>query len=130
MTYKYILELRFRNSSNSKNSKIMKLEELALCTREEFEKELNKLCPNPTDDMNPGEYDAAFNERVRIRESIKRARIEALLDGKLTVDQIADQECDEDEDLRGFFEKVLKKQKEGKDRREIVEETVNILELL
>ena len=104
----------------------MKLEELALCTREEFEKELNKLCPNPTDDMNPGEYDAAFNERVRIRESIKRARIEALLDGKLTVDQIADQE----EDLRGFFEKVLGKLKEGKDRREIVEETVNILELL
>ena len=130
MTYKYILELRFRNISNSKNSKIMKLEELALCTREEFEKELNKLCPNPTDDMNPGEYDAAFNERVRIRESIKRARIEALLDGKLTVDQIADQECDEDEDLRGFFEKVLGKLKEGKDRREIVEETVNILELL
>ena len=108
----------------------MTLEELALCTREEFEKELNKLCPNPTDDMNPGEYDAAFNERVRIRESIKRARIEALLDGKLTVDQIADQERDEDEDLRGFFEKVLKKQKEGKNRREIVEETVNILELI
>ena len=108
----------------------MNLEELALCTREEFEKELNKLCPNPTDDMNPGEYDAAFNERVRIRESIKRARIEALLDGKLTVDQIADQERDGDEDLRGFFEKVLKKQKEGKNRREIVEETVNILELL
>ena len=108
----------------------MTLEELALCTREEFEKELNKLCPNPTDDMNPGEYDAAFNERVRIRESIKRARIEALLDGKLTIDQIADQECDEDEDLRGFFEKVLGKLKEGKDRREIVEETVNILELL
>ena len=108
----------------------MKLEELALCTREEFEKELNKLCPNPTDDMNPGEYDAAFAERVRIRESIKRLRIEALLDGKLTVDQIADQECDEDEDLRGFFEKVLEKLKEGKDRSEIIEETVNILELL
>ena len=127
---KCILEHRFRNSSKPKNKKIMNLEELALCTREEFEKELNKLCPNPTDDMNPGEYDAAFNERVRIRESIKRARIEALLDGKLTVDQIADQECDEDEDLRGFFEKVLGKLKEGKDRREIVEETVNILELL
>ena len=108
----------------------MTLEELALCTREEFEKELNKLCPNPTDNMNPGEYDAAFAERVRIRESIKRLRIEALLDGKLTVDQIADQERDGDEDLRGFFEKVLKKQKEGKNRREIVEETVNILELI
>ena len=108
----------------------MTLEELALCTREEFEKELNKMCPNPTDDMNPGGYDAAFNERVRIRESIKRARIETLLDGKLTVDQIADQECDEDEDLRGFFEKVLEKHKEEKYRREIIEETVNILELI
>jgi hypothetical protein len=109
---------------------IMTLKELALCTREEFEKELNNLCPNPTDDMNPAGYDAAFNERVRIRESIKRLRVEALLDGKLTVDQIADQECDEDEDLRGFFEKVLEKLKEGKDRDEIVEETVNILELI
>ena len=37
---------------------------------------------------------------------------------------------DENEDLRGFFEKVLKKLKEGKDRREIIEETVNILEHL
>ena len=35
----------------------MTLKELALCTREEFEKELNNLCPNPTDNMNPGEYD-------------------------------------------------------------------------
>ena len=113
-----------------KNRKIMTLEELALCTREEFEKELNKLCPNPTDNMNPGEYDAAFAERVRIRESIKRLRIEALLDGKLTVDQIADQERDGDEDLRGFFEKVLEKLKEGKGRSEIIEETVNILELI
>ena len=108
----------------------MTLEELALCTREEFEKELNKLCPNPTDNMNPGEYDAAFAERVRIRESIKRLRIEALLDGKLTVDQIADQERDGDEDLRGFFEKVLEKLKKGKGRSEIIEETVNILELI
>ena len=108
----------------------MTLEELALCTREEFEQELNKLCPNPTDNMNPGEYDAAFAERVRIRESIKRLRIEALLDGKLTVDQIADQERDGDEDLRGFFEKVLEKLKEGKGRSEIIEETVNILELI
>ena len=108
----------------------MTLKELAFCTREEFEKELNNLCPNPTDNMNSGEYDTAFAERVRIRESIKRWRIEALLDGKLTVDQIADQERDGDEDLRGFFEKVLEKFKEGKDRDEIIEETVNILELI
>ena len=107
----------------------MELKELALCTREKFEQELNRMCPN-SNCMDPGEYDAVFEERVRIRSSVKWYRIEALLDGKLTVDQIADQERDEDEDLRGFFEKVLGKLKEGKDRREIVEETVNILELL
>ena len=116
----------------------MTLKELALCTREEFEKELNKLCPNPTDNMNPGEYDAAFAERVRIRESIKWLRIEALLDGKLTVDQVVDQEHEEDndEDLdldgihRGLLERALEKLKEGKDRSEIIEETVDALELL
>lgn len=112
----------------------MTLKELALCTREEFEKELNNLCPNPTDNMNPGEYDAAFAERVRIRECIKRLRIEALLDGKLTVDQAVEQESsgDEDEDLglKSFFEKTLEKLKEGKDRCEVIEETVNILELI
>ena len=135
---KCILEHRFRNSSKPKNKKIMNLEELALCTREEFEKELNKLCPNPTDDMNPGEYDAAFNERVRIRESIKRARIEALLDGNLTIDQVVDQEHDENDDEfldsdgihRGILEKALEKLKEGKDRGDIIDETVDALELL
>jgi len=43
------------------------------------------MCPD-SNYMNPGEYDAVFKERVRIRNSIKRLRIEALLDGKLTVD--------------------------------------------
>ena len=114
----------------------MELEELALCTREEFEKELNNLCPNSTDNMNPGEYDAAFAERVGIRESIKRLRIEALLDGKLTIDQVVDQEHEEDEELdldgihRGILERALEKLKEGKERDEIIEETVNILELI
>ena len=116
----------------------MTLEELALCTREEFEKELNKLCPNPTDNMNPGEYDAAFAERVRIRESIKRARIEALLDGKLTVDQVVEQESSgyQDEVLdtdgihRGILERALEKLKDGTDRSEIIEETIDALELL
>ena len=111
----------------------MELEELALCTREEFEQKLNRLCPDSLD-MNPGEYDAAFAERVRIRESIKWLRIEALLDGKLTVDQVVDQESsgDEDEDLglKSFLEKTLEKLKEGKDRSEIIEETVNVLELI
>lgn len=124
----------FRNNSNPKNRKIMNLEELALCTREEFEQKLNNLYPCSLDNMNPGEFDAAFAERVRIRENIEWLRIEALLDGKLTVDQVVDQESsgDEDEDLglKRFLEKTLEKLKEGKDRSEIIEETVNVLELI
>jgi len=116
----------------------MELEKLALCTREEFEQELNKLCPEPTDDMNPGEHDAAIGEELRFRQSIKRLRIEALLDGKLTVDQVVDFEHeeggDEDHDLDGIhrdlLEKALENLKEGKDRSEIIEETFDALELL
>lgn len=119
------------------NSKIMKLEELALCTREEFEQELNNLWPDSLD-MDPGEYDAAFNERVRTRSDARWSRIEALLDGKLTVDQVVDFEheegCDEDLDLdgihRGILNRALEKLKEGRDRNEIIEETFNALELL
>lgn len=115
----------------------MELEKMALCTREEFEQELNKLCSNSFD-MNLGEYDAAFNERVSIRNSIKRLHIEALLDRKLTVDQVVDYEheegCDEDLDLdgihRGILKRALENLKEGKDRDEIIEETFDALELL
>ena len=112
----------------------MKLEDLALCTREEFEQELSILCPEPTDNMNPGEYDAAFNKRVSIRSCIKRLRIEALLDGKLTVDQVVEQESsgDEVEDLgyKRILEKALEKFKDGKGRYEIIEEIVNLMELI
>ena len=116
----------------------MEFEKLALCTRKEFEQELNKMCPYPPDDMNPGEYDAAFEKRVRARNGIKWSRIEALLDGKLTVDQVVEQESSgyQDEDLdidgihRGILERALEKLKEGKDRSEILEETVDALELL
>ena len=113
----------------------MELEKLALCTREEFEQELNKLCLNSLD-MNPGEYDATYNERVRIRSCIMRLRIEALLDGKLTVEQVVEQEheegCDEDLDLdgihRGILKRALDKLKEGRDRDEIINETEDALE--
>lgn len=115
----------------------MKLEELALCTREEFEQQLNKMCPD-SNCMNPGEYDAVFEERVRIRNGIKRLRIEALLDGKLTLDQVVDQEHEEggDDDLdldgihRATLEKALEKLKEGEDRSDIIDDTLDALELL
>ncbi len=53
----------------------MKLEELALCTREEFEQELNKMCSdskckNPVDDldgMNRGALEEAL-ERLKAGE--------------------------------------------------------------
>jgi len=115
----------------------MKIEELALCTREEFEQQLNKMCPD-SNCTNPGEYDAVFEERVRIRNGIKRLRIEALLDGKLTLDQVVDQEHEEggDDDLdldgihRATLEKALEKLKEGEDRSDIIDDTLDALELL
>ena len=116
----------------------METVDLTMCTREEFEKELDKMCPCSLDGMNPGEFDAAFNERVMIRQDSMWLRIEALLDGKLTVDQVVEQESSgyQDEDLdiddihRGILERALEKLKEGKSRYEIIEETVNALELL
>lgn len=115
----------------------MKLEELALCTREEFEKQLNKMCPD-SNSMDPGEYDAVFSERVRIRNSIKRLRIEALLDGKLTVDQVVAQEHEEggDEYLdldgmnRGALKEALERLKEGEDRSVIISDTLYAMEML
>lgn len=115
----------------------MKLEELALCTREEFEQELNKMCPD-TKCKNPGDYDAVFAERVSIRRSVKRLRIEALLDGKLTVDQVVAQEnvdgndeyLDLDDIHRGFLEKALERLKAGDDRSEIIDDTLDAMELL
>ena len=109
---------------------------LTLCNREEYEQELDKLCPSPTLDMNPGDYDAAIAERASIRKDTSWDRIEALLDGKLTVDQVVEQEHDEDEEIdldgihRGILERALEKFKEGVDRHEIIEDTVESLELI
>ena len=114
----------------------MKKEKLALCTREEFEQEINRMCPCFMDNMNPGEFDAAIAERASIRVDTKWARIEALLDGKLTVDQVVEQEHEEDDELdldgihRGILERALEKFKEGGDRSEIIEKTVDALELI
>ena len=114
----------------------MKQEKLALCNREEFEQKLDKLCPSPTLDMNPGDYDAAIAERASIRKDTKWDRIEALLDGKLTVDEVVEQEHEDDDELdidgihRGILERALEKFKEGVDRHEIIEDTVESLELI
>ena len=65
-----------------------------------------------------------------------RLRIEALFDGKLTVEQVVEQEheegCDENLDLdgihRGILIRALEKLKEGRDRDEIIDETEDALE--
>ena len=114
----------------------MKQEKLALCTSEEFEQKLDKLCPSPTLDMNPGDYDAAIAERASIRKDTMWDRIEALLDGKLTVDEVVEQEHEDDDELdidgihRGILESALEKYKEGGDRYEIIGDTVEFLELI
>ena len=115
----------------------MKLEDLALCTCEEFEQQLNKMCPDSKCN-NPGDYDAVYAERVSIRRSVKRLRIEALLDGKLTVDQVVAQEHtdgnDEYLDLdgmnRGALKEALERLKAGDDRSEIIDDTLDAMELL
>ena len=111
----------------------MELEELALCTREEFEKEINKMCPYPEDPKNPDEWDQVFEERVRIRQSIRRLRFEALLDGKLTVDQVLEQLYSEDDEGgigRNCLEDAIKEVKEGGNRYEVVERLFEYSELL
>jgi hypothetical protein len=63
-------------------------------------------------------------------------RIEALLDGKLTVDEVVEQEHEDDDELdidgihRGVLESALEKYKEGGDRYEIIGDTVEFLELI
>jgi len=51
----------------------MELEKLALCTREEFEQELNKMCPDSSI-MNPGDSDAVFevDQGTLIRPEIRK----------------------------------------------------------
>ena len=111
----------------------MELEELALCTREEIEKEINKICPYPANPKNLYEEDRVLHERVNIRQSLKRLQIEALLDGKLTVDQVLEQLYSEDDEGgigRNSLEDAIKEVKEGGNRYEVVERLFEYMELL
>ena len=114
----------------------MDLKELALRTREEIEQDLNKMCPLPENPQNPGDYDQVFDNEVEIRKTILRYQVEALLDGKLTIDQVVAQqhsendEKDVDDIHRNRLEAAIDELKEGKNREDIVTETVNCLELV
>ena len=111
----------------------MELEKLALLTREEIEKEINKMCPYPANPENAYEVDTVLRERVNIRQSLKRLQIEALLDGKLTVDQVLEQQYSEDDEGgigRGTLEDAIKEVKEGGSKYEVVERIFEYMELL
>ena len=106
---------------------------MALCTREEIEKEINKICPYPANPKNLYEEDRVLHERVNIRQSLKRLQIEALLDGKLTVDQVLEQQYSEDDEGgigRNSLEDAIKEVKEGGNRYEVVERLFEYMELL
>ena len=111
----------------------MELEELALCTREEIEKEINKMCPYPANPKNLYEEEVVLRERVNIRQCLKRLQIEALLDGKLTVDQVLEQLYSEDDEGgigRNSLEDAIKEVKEGGNRSDVVDRLFEYSELL
>ena len=114
----------------------MKLEELALLTREEIEKEIYRRYPDPTGPTHADAYDQAAEKRVRLRETISQLQIAALLDGKLTIDQVVEQnhspyddpELDTDGVHRSILEQALQDWKEDKKSRNIIiEETCHNL---
>ena len=117
----------------------MELEELALLTREGIEKEIYRRYPDPTGPTHADAYDQASERRVRLRETISKLQIGALLDGKLTIDQVVEQNHDPNAnpklDLdgihRSLLENALQDLLEGvKTREAIIEETCHNLDLL
>ena len=111
----------------------MELEKLALLTREEIENEINKMCPYPENPENTYEEDRVLHERVNIRQSLKRLQIEAMLDGKLTIDQVLEQQYSEDDEggiSRGCLENAIEEMKAGGNRYEIVEKVFEYTELI
>lgn len=117
----------------------MDYEHLALLTREEIEKEIYSCYPDPIDDPHGFMYDIILESRFHLREIISKLQIGALLDGKLTIDQVVEQnhsphddpELDTDGVHRSVLEQALEDWREGvKSRERIIEETDYYLSLL
>ena len=117
----------------------MELEELAMLTREEIEKEIYRRYPDPIDDPHGFKYDIVLKNRFNLRVAISYLQIGALLDGKLTIDQVVEQnhspyddpELDTDGVHRSVLEQALQDWKEGvKSREKIIEETDYYLSLM
>jgi hypothetical protein len=114
----------------------MELKELALSTRAEIEQELDMMCPFPENPKNTYEVDLALKERAEIRKSILRLQVDAFLDGKLTIDQVValqrtdNEKSDVDDVRRDCLVRALDALKDGRNREDIIYETVNNLNLL
>ena len=106
----------------------MELEELALLTREEIVKEIYRRCPDPTGPTHADAYDQASEKRARLRETISKLQIGALLDGKLTIDQVVEQNhspyddpvIDTDSIHRNLLKQALEDLQEGVKSREVI----------
>ena len=90
------------------------------------------LAMYPGNPKNAYEEDTILRERVNIRQSLKRLQIEALLDGKLTIDQVLEQNNSEDDEGgigRGTLEDAIKEVEEGDSKYEVVERIFEYMEL-
>ena len=113
----------------------MELKELALRTREEIEQEISRIYPKPENPANSDEIDQVMEKRVELRKNIARLQVEALLDGKLTINQVVAQlHSEEDNDVDSIHRKVLtdalEELKSGGNRVNIIGKTVENLKLL
>lgn len=113
----------------------MELKEIALRTRKEIEQEISRIYHKPENPANSDEVDQVMEKRVELRKNIARLQVEALLDGKLTINQVVAQlHSEEDNDVDSIHRKVLtnalEEQKRGKKREDIIGETVDNLELV
>ena len=113
----------------------MELKELALRTRAEIEQELSKIYPEPENPANPDEIDQVLEKRAEAMKSIMRLQVEALLDGKLSIDQVVAQlHSEEDNDVDSIHRKVLtdalEELKSGGNRVNIIGKTIDNLKLL
>ena len=112
----------------------MELKELALRTREEIEQELNKMYPYPENPTYSDEVDQVLEKRAEFSKNITRLQVEALLDGKLTIDQVVAQQHSEEKGIDDMHRNVLKEAigrlEEGKNREDIIDKTAVMLQLL
>lgn len=111
----------------------MELKELALRTREEIEQEISRIYPIPENPANSDEVDQVLEKRVEFRKNIIRLQVEAMLDGKLTIDQVVAQLHAEEKDEEGTNRKILTEAMEelekGGNREDIIHRTSLILVL-